>query len=338
MLDTLKKLCTLRGTSGRESCIRAYIESEIPKDAKVSTDNLGNLIVFREGKNRAKNKLMLSAHMDEVGIIITSIDNSGFLRFATVGGIDPRVLLGRRILFDNDIVGVVGLTPVHLIEQADRKKMPKIEDMYIDIGAKDKEDALKYIALGDTGVFDSDFIPFGEHKIKGKSLDNRVGCAILLDILQSELAYDTYFAFTTREEVGFVGAKAAAFSIDPDFAIVLETTTAADIIGVENEKRVCVLGEGATISFMDRATVYEPELYKKAFEIAKANNISVQYKSLVAGGNDAGAIHKSRGGVRTLTINVPCRYLHSAAGVCDNRDIESVRRLSSLMLEEFSKT
>lgn len=335
MTQTIKTLCTLGGTSGREQTVREYIKSQLLPEAQITTDNLGNLLVFREGRQRAKNKVMLCAHMDEVGVIVTGISAEGMLSFAAVGGIDPRVILGRRILFDNGTFGVVGLTPVHLIDHGDRQKMPKIDDMYIDIGAKDKADAQQYLSPGDTGVFDSDFVSFGDSKIKGKALDDRVGCAILIDLLQEEPEYDLWVAFTTREEVGLVGAKTAAFGIAPDYAVVLETTTAADIIGVSGEKQVCVLGRGATVSFMDKATVYDPDLYQKAFTLAEANSIAIQPKTVVAGGNDAGVIHKSRAGVRTLTVNVPCRYLHSASCVCDTRDIESVRKLTEVLFEDF---
>ncbi|MDR1628627.1 MAG: M42 family peptidase [Oscillospiraceae bacterium] len=335
MTQTIQDLCTLGGTSGREQAVRDYIKSLLPQEAKTITDNLGNLLVFREGRQRSKNKVMLCAHMDEVGVIVTGIGADGLLSFAAVGGIDPRVILGRRILFDNGILGVVGLTPVHLIDHADRQKMPKIDDMYIDIGAKDKDDAQQYLSPGDTGVFDSDFVSFGDCKIKGKALDDRVGCAVLIDLLREQPEYDMWAAFTTREEVGLVGAKTAAFGVAPDYAIVLETTTAADIIGVSGEKQVCVLGRGAAVSFMDKTTVYDPDLYKKAFELADANHIAIQPKTVVAGGNDAGVIHKSRAGVRTLTVNTPCRYLHSASCVCDTRDIESVRALACVLFEDF---
>jgi endoglucanase len=209
--------------------------------------------------------------------------------------------------------------------------------MYIDIGVKDKAEAEKYVPPGQTGVFASGFTAFGNHKIKSKALDDRVGCAILLGMINSELEYDAVFAFTVKEEVGLVGAAAAAFGVDPDYAIVLETTTAADVAGVSGEKRVCVLGEGAAVSFMDRTTIYSPGLFKRAFEIAEEKGIKAQPKTVVAGGNDAGAIHRSRTGVRTITINTPCRYIHSPSCVADTRDIGEVRRLAEACLYDFCK-
>lgn len=336
MLDIIKDLSCLNGTSGRENRVREYIISKLPADAEAHTDALGNLIVYKKGRQKAKSKVMLAAHMDEVGFIVTGIDSGGFIKFDTVGGIDASVLLGKAVAFDNGLRGVIGLKPVHLIGKADRNKMPKIDDMYIDIGAKDKDDASAHLSPGDTGVFESAFVSFGDHKIKGKALDDRIGCAIMLDMINSGLPCDAVFAFNTREEVGLVGAAASAFTVRPDYAIVLEATTAADIADTDENKKACLLGEGAAISFMDKATVYDPELFKKAFEIAETNSIKAQAKTVVAGGNDAGAIHKSAGGVRTLTLSVPCRYIHSPSCVADTRDIDSTRRLAEALYRELA--
>ncbi len=335
MFNMLRELCALNATSGREKNVREYILSKLPSSAEAHTDRAGNLIVFKKGAKTPKNKVMLAAHMDEVGFIATSVDADGYIKFAAVGGIDPTVILGKKIIFDSGVRGVFGLTPVHLIESQDRKKMPKITDMYIDIGSRSREETLEHVKPGDTGVFVSEYIEFGENKIKSKALDDRVGCAVMLDMLSNELEFDTYFAFTVKEEVGLIGAKAAAFGIDPDYAIVLEATTAADIPEVGEGSTVCSLGGGAVVSFMDRATVYNPDLFKKALSIAEKNNIKAQVKTLVAGGNDAGAIHQSRAGVHTLTLNIPCRYIHSMSCVADKGDILSLRELAAAVLSDF---
>ena len=156
-------------------------------------------------------------------------------------------------------------------------------------------------------------------------------------MINSDLPYDAYFSFSVQEEIGLRGAGVSAYGIDPEYAIVLETTTAADLIDVPDHKKVCILGEGATVSFMDRSTLYSKELFDKAFEVAKEKGIKVQPKTVIAGGNNAGAVHKTRAGIKTLTINTPCRYLHSPSCVCDTRDIESVRLLAEAMLTEFAK-
>ena len=337
MIDTIKKLSLLCGTSGRETKIREYIISQIDGKCDWHTDALGNIIAFRKGRKTPAHKIMLDAHMDEVGIIVTYITADGMLKFSPVGGIDTKVLLARQIVFDNGTLGVVGIKPIHLSKGDERTKIPDADSLYIDIGASSKEDAEKYVRIGDTGVFLSDFAEFGDNRIKGKALDDRVGCAILLDMINSDLPYDAYFSFSVQEEIGLRGAATSAYGIDPEYAIVLETTTAADLIDVPDHKKVCKLGEGATVSFMDRSTLYNKDLFDTAFRIAGKKGIKIQPKTVIAGGNNAGAIHKARAGIKTITINTPCRYLHSPSCVCDTRDIESVRALAEALLTEFAQ-
>lgn len=336
MIDTIKELSLLIGTSGREDRIREYIISKIEGRCEYHIDPIGNLIAYKKGRKSAKNKVMLDSHMDEVGIIVTYINSDGTLKFGNVGGIDTKVILGRQFIFDNGTVGVAGVKPVHLLKGDEKTKIPDSDNLYIDIGASSKEEAEKRVKIGDTAVFLSDFTSFGNNRIKGKALDDRVGCAILIDMINSDLEYDAYFSFSVQEEIGLRGAGCAAYGIDPDYAIVLETTTAADIIDVPDHKKVCILGNGATVSFMDRSTLYSKELFDTAFEVAEKENIKIQPKTVIAGGNNAGAVHKSRAGIKTLTINVPCRYLHSPSCVCDTEDIVSVRRLAEAMLNKFA--
>ena len=337
MINTIKELSLLNGTSGRETKIREYIISKIDGKCDWHTDALGNIIAFKKGQKTPSHKVMLDAHMDEVGIIVTYITSDGMIRFSPVGGIDTKVLLARQIIFDNGTLGVVGIKPIHLSKGDERTKIPDADSLYIDIGADSKEDAEKYVKIGDTGVFLSDFVEFGDNKIKGKALDDRVGCAVLLDMINSDLEYDTYFSFSVQEEIGLRGATTSAYGINPDYAIVLETTTAADLIDVPEHKKVCKLGEGATVSFMDRSTLYSKELFDTAFRVAAEKDIKIQPKTVIAGGNNAGAIHKARAGIKTITINTPCRYLHSPSCVCDTRDIENVRKLAEALLTVFAE-
>ncbi len=338
MLEMIKELCALSGISGRENAVRSYIIKKIEGYAEYSIDPLGNLLVYKKGKNSAVSKVMLDAHMDEVGLIITAITSEGYLRFAKVGGIDTRVVIGRAVkVGSNEINGVIGIKPVHLVEKGADADIPKADDLYIDIGAKDKAEAEKHVSLGDAAWFAGDFVEFGNGFVKSRALDDRVGCAILIEMIRSELEYDAWFSFSVQEEIGTRGAQTATFTIDPDYAIVVETTTAADISGVKDEKRVCVCGNGGTVSFMDRSTLYSKELYDKAFEVAEKNGILCQPKTMVAGGNDAGAIHKSRGGVKVLTVSVPCRYLHSPSGVIKLSDAQESLRLIKAMAEELAK-
>lgn len=330
MLDyaLLKKLCLCGGISGDEGEIRDIIISEIkPFADEIKTDSLGNILVKKKGKKRAAAKLMLSAHMDEVGLMITDITSDGFLKFDEVGGIDRRVLPGSQVVIGkNRINGVVGIKPIHLTKGDDKLSVPTYSEMYIDIGTDSAEQALEYVSPGDSVVFDSDFRE-NEFTITSKAIDDRFGCLVLIELIKSELEYDTDFVFAVQEEVGLRGAKTAAYTVDPEFAVVVETTTAADIPEIDEAKQVCRLGDGAVISFIDRRTIYDKEMVSLAFESASLCGAKAQYKRAVAGGNDSGAIHQSRGGVRTLAVSLACRYLHAPSCVAAKDDCESVLKL-----------
>ena len=226
MIQNLEKLCSISGISGREKAVSEEIEQQIKGHCEYHYDNLGNLIAVKKGKNQANHKVMISAHMDEVGMIITSVTSDGMLRFAPVGGIDSRVLIGRSVLVGEKMYGVIGTKAVHLQSPEERKTAVKSDDLFIDIGAIDKEDALKHISLGESVCFDSPFVSFGNGFLKGKAIDDRFGCALMIRMIQSDLEYDTTFVFCVQEEVGLRGAKAAAYTVNPDFAIVCEATTA----------------------------------------------------------------------------------------------------------------
>jgi len=334
MINELKDLCLLDGISGDEGQVREYIISRIKDKAEIKVDALGNVIAFVKGKNRSKNRVMISAHMDEVGMIVTYINEDGTLKLSPVGGIDPRVVFGRRVTVGkNNVVGVIGGTAVHNLSAEDRKKSVPFDKMAADIGCRSREEAQKLVSPGDSVRFVSDFVSFGDGYVKCKAIDDRAGCAVMLRLIDEGLEYDAYFTFVVQEEIGLRGAKCAAYTVDPDYALVIEATTAADIPGVSGGSKVCVLGEGPVISFMDRHTVYDKELYALAFETAKENGIPCQTKTRVAGGNDAGAIHVSRGGVRTCAVSLPCRYLHSPSCVIRESDLENAYILTRLLLD-----
>lgn len=335
-LKLLEKLCLASGVSGDEESIRDIILSQIKNHAdKVEIDNLGNIIVFKKGKNRASKKLMVSAHMDEVGLITTYITDDGYIKFSTIGGIDEKILPGKKVFIGKEkIPGVIGVKPIHLLESSERLKTIKIDDLYIDIGAKNKEEALKYVAQGDYICFDSSFKLSGNIVIS-KALDDRIGCFVLIDLLKKDLPFDVYFSFVVQEEIGLRGSTVASYKINPDSAIVVETTTAADIHG--NDDKVCSINEGAVVPFMDKATVYNREYFKLAFFLAKKYKIKIQTKSAISGGNDAGSIHKSRGGVKTIAVSTPCRYLHSFFTLTSVDDIESTENLVFRLIENILK-
>lgn len=329
MLDLLKELCLLDGTSGNEGAVCDFIISEIKGHCEYKVDNLGNIICFKKGKKQSNKRLMLDAHMDEVGLIITAITSDGFLKFQTVGGMDASVLVFKTVKIGN-ITGIISGKPVHLISKEEAKKAPNVESLYIDIGASSKEEALSLVSLGDTAIIQSDFVLMGEN-IKAKAIDDRIGCAVLISLLKEDSEYDFWAVFSTQEEIGTRGAKVATFAVNPDFALVLEATTAADIAGVSEDKSVCNLGGGPAVSFMDRATAYDRTLYNAAIN----SGLTVQAKRAVAGGNNSGAIHLSREGVRTLAISLPCRYIHSPSCVANINDMESMLALTKYMMNSI---
>ncbi|MDE6036499.1 MAG: M42 family metallopeptidase [Ruminococcus sp.] len=337
MKDLLKELCLINSISGDEKNVREVIIGKIKDFCEYTVDPLGNLICFRKGRKNTDKKLMICAHMDEVGFIVTGINPDGTLAFDTVGGIDSVVTIGRPVTVGkNNLNGVVGSTAVHNLSKEKREKAPDVKSLYIDIGAENKEDAEKYVDPGDCVYFVSEFTESGNH-IKSKAIDDRAGCAMMIRMIQEQPEYDTWFVFNTQEEIGLRGSRVSAFSIQPDFAIVIEATTASDIDGVSGNKKVCSLGEGGVVSFMDRSTVYDRELYNLAFETARMNNIPCQTKTMIAGGNDAGAIHITGKGIRTIAVSVPCRYLHSASCVINPADFENSYILVKKLTERIQE-
>ena len=330
MTELLKKLCEADGVSGNEKAVRDVIIEEIDGHCEWHIDPLGNIIAEKKGKKRPSKKIMLDAHTDEVGVIATYINDDGFISFSAVSPDSIRVesLLSKRVRFGNGTIGIIGQKPIHLLSKEESKKLPSRDSLYIDIGCDSKEEAEKLVLPGDVAAFDAPFTDNGGF-ITAKAIDDRAGCAIIIKLLQGEPAYDITATFTVQEELGLRGAATAAFSVNPDFCICLEATTASDIAGVEGGKRVCLLGEGPTISFMDNSTLYDRDLFKAALD----SGVKCQVKTAVAGGNNSGSIHKSRGGVRTITISVPCRYIHSSSCCSKIEDINGAYSLAARMIE-----
>lgn len=326
-LKLLERLCTAQGISGDEGTVREMILEEItPYAESVTVTPLGNIIAEKKGAQRAKTRLLLNAHMDEVGMIVTGITKEGLLRFTPVGGIDRRILPGKSVMVAGSIPGVIGAKPIHLLEGDEREKAPSLDSLTIDIGALSQEEAEKLVSPGDSVTFVSLF-DTAHGMIRSRAIDDRAGCAILIDLMKKELPYDCTFVFAVQEEVGLRGSKTAAFAAKPKAAIVVESTTAADIAGVEPDKQVCRVGKGPVLSFMDRATIYDRPYFQLAQKLAKENEIPCQVKEAVAGGNDAGAIHVSRGGVRTAAISLACRYLHAPVGMISQEDFHHAEAL-----------
>ena len=348
--ELLRQLCLAFGPSGCEDNVADIIKEQIEDSYdSLYSDRLGNVIaLIGTGKND-RQRLMISAHMDEVGFMINQITDDGYLKFDTVGGIDERLLCGKNVILGdeiNKIAGVITSKAIHHKKKSERGDITPINSMYIDIGLESREDALKYLDIGAYGTFDSEFIEFGKdgRKIKCKAIDDRLGCAVMVEVMRriypvrDTLPIDVYFCFTVREEIGISGAQVAAQTVLPSHAIVLETTAVADISNVPESSGVAIQGEGGVISLMDRSTIYDREFVSFALDVAAQRGIKTQIKKYVSGGNDAAHIHKSAAGVRTLALSAPVRYLHSPACVADREDYLSMIEHLCAILEQWRFT
>lgn len=336
MMEYLKDLTQLTAPSGSEQSVRDYIINNLPKNTEYTVDALGNLIVNVKGKKRPESKVLLDAHTDEVGFIVTFVESNGLLRFATLGGIEKTAMLAKKVVFLNGVTGVICVKPVHLQSDDELNTLPENDELFIDIGAADETETKKYVNIGDTAAFFGEFKMLDENRFLSKAIDDRAGCAVLLKIINTYDEYDYTVSFSSQEEVGLRGARASAYTVNPDFAIVCEATTAADIPNISGSDTVCRLGDGVAVSYMDSATLYNRELFKMCLEIGEENNIPVQPKMLPTGGNNAGAIHLSRSGVKTVSLSLPCRYIHSSSCVADFRDIAALEKIIIRLLDRIA--
>lgn len=327
----LKELTQINGVSGNEKNIRDFILENIkPYSDDIITDSMGNIIAFKKGSCHSGKIVMLCAHMDEVGFIVSDITENGFIKFKQVGGIDDRILLTQHVIIENktnSVPGIVGIKAVHLQTKDERIKVIKTSDMYIDIGAKNKADALKYVSKGDYISFDSDYVEFGDGFVKAKALDDRVGCAVLLELIKNSYKNDLYFCFSTQEEVGLRGSRVIAHRLNADIAIVLESTTAADVPHTQKNSYCTVPGNGPAISIMDRGAYSDKKLNSFVCTVANQNNIKYQFKQTTNGGNDCGGIQATSSPVRVCAVSLPCRYIHSPVSVAKLSDVELMYKL-----------
>lgn len=332
----LKQLTEINAPSGHEQPIRrALLEELKAKGHNPYIDKMGNVIVVKEGTGAAPRKrIMVSAHMDEVGLIVTGHTDGGFLKVNQAGGIDPRVLISKRVLVgDDNIPGVIGAVAIHLQSASDRARVMGYRDIAVDIGANDKGEAERKAPIGTYISFDTPYVEYGEGFACGKAFDDRVGCWTILRLLEEELPCDLIAAFTSEEEVGCRGASGAAFAQEPDIGIILEGTTCNDLGDVPEVAQVCKTGEGVAVSFMDGSSIANRDLFKKALAVGEEEGIAHQVKSSVSGGNDGGAIQRAREGVPVLVLSVPCRYIHSPSTVVKLSDVESQFELCKALLK-----
>lgn len=336
MKEVLRDLCLLDGVPGYEDPVREYLEAQAkPYADEMYTDSLGNLFVFKKGRQAAKKPLMVCAHMDEVGFLVRNVTEEGMLKLTPAGSVDPRVLIGRRMrVGEKKTLGVISLKAIHLTTQEERKKAPELSSLYVDIGATSKSEAESVAEVGDPVVFDSDFAEFGDQCVKAKALDDRIGCAVLLELLKKELPRDTYFVFTTSEEIGSRGARVAVQRLNPGAVLTIEGTTAADMPDVPKHKQSTRLREGAVVSLIDKGNVYSRGLRQAVTEEADRRGVRWQYRQSANGSTDAQYATIGAEGALTFGLSAPVRYIHCACGVAYLPDVEQVLRMAEIVLEK----
>lgn len=352
--ELLRKLCLAFGPSGCEDPVSRMILDCIDGlyDELIPNRSCGVIAVIRgngKGGKLGVRRLMLSSHMDEVGFMIKSVCDDGTLKVASMCGGDTRIMAGRRVLISRDgkapVRGVFALKPIHLVKADDRDSALPMDELYIDIGAADRDDALTLVSVGDYATFESDFVTFGENgrMIKAKAIDDRAGNAVMCELMKelypikNTIPFDMYFAFTCREELGISGARTASHLIDPTHALIFESTAVADICSTPAHKAVAKQGDGPAISLMDRSTIYDKDLTELLLHIGQKESIPCQIKKYISGGNDAGHIHKSRAGVKCAAMSIPSRYIHTASNVIRADDYENTYRLALAGIKALSE-
>ncbi|MBP6185283.1 MAG: M42 family metallopeptidase [Saprospiraceae bacterium] len=326
-IGLLKRICEIPGAPGFEHRIRGFLKEQLEGLVDdISTDAMGNLTAFRKG--RQDRRVMLTAHMDEISFIITHIDDEGFLRFIPLGGFDPKTLTAQRVIVHGkeDIIGVMGSKPIHLMKAEERNKAVQIEDFFIDTGLPGEE-VKKIVRIGDPVTRERHLIEMGDC-FNSKSLDNRISVFILLEALRSlkgkDLPYDTYAVFTVQEEIGIRGAISAAHRINPDFGIVLDTTIAFDVPGAQPHENVTKLGKGVAIKIMDGMTICDPRMVDYLRDRAEAIKVTWQPEILPAGGTDTAAVQRyGKNGAIAGALSIPTRHIHQVIEMVHKQDVQS---------------
>lgn len=334
----LKTFTEAMGPSGFENEIRNVIRDEIsPLVDKQQTDVLGSVICEKNAQLSGP-RVMLDAHMDEVGLMIVHVEENGLLRFRALGGIDPRVLVSKPVQIGAEKrFGVIGSKPIHLQTPDERSKPLKMDQLYIDIGARDKDDALSAVKLGDAAVFATKYEEMGDNCAKAKSFDDRVGCAILVEMLKRSFNLPIFGAFTVQEEVGLRGAGPAAYRIQPDIAIALEGTVCFDVVGAPGHGQSTILGGGPALTVQDGQTMANRRFLEFMMSVGDKHDIPYQLRRVKGGSNDYGAIHKVREGIIGGGISVPVRYIHAPAQIISLDDYHNTIRLVEAVLNEIAE-
>ena len=331
----LKELTAARGVSGNENEIRQLLKKLAEeRGATCVIDWMGNLLAAVDGGDASAPHLLLDAHMDEVGLIITGVRDDGLLRYQPVGGIDSRVVVSKPVLLgDKNVPGIIGAKAIHLQSEEDNKHVLAHKELFIDIGAKNKADAESLCPPGTYAVFDSPLVSFGENCVFGRALDDRVGCLTLLRAIEHGYRGKLTCAFTVQEEIGLRGAVVVGHSVDFDLAVALEGTAANDLGDVPVEQQVCNVGKGVAVSYIDRSSISHPKLVQLIQNAADECKIPWQPKRFVSGGNDAGPLQRGAGAKPTAVLSVPCRYIHSPASIAALSDIQAQADLVCALLD-----
>lgn len=330
LIDNLGALSNAPGISGNEIAVRRVLRPILePHVDEISVDAIGNLMTHKAGTGASPLRVLVTAHMDEVGLMVVGHTGDGTLRVETAGGVPARILPGLTVrVGDDGLPGVIGIQAIHRANHGSLERVPQISQMAVDIGAKDKSEAEKLAPLGTSVVFTTEFQEIGGTCL-GKAFDDRAGCAALAALLQGDpFPFDLYGVFTVQEEVGLRGAGVAAYAVEPDVGVALEGTLADDLPKEEEDvSPTTALGKGPAITVMDRSYVTPPRLLSHFIRSAEEDGLAYQLKQPGIGGTDAGSIHRARAGVPTITVAAPCRYIHSPVSMLRRRDLETLVQL-----------
>lgn len=340
-IELLKRICETPGAPGFEKEIRNLVINEVkPYVDELEVDNLGNVFAIKKAASPAEKKVMVAAHLDEIGFIVTHIEEGGFIRFHTLGGFDPKTLTAQRVKIHGRqiIPGVMGAKPIHVMSQEERTKIPKSTDYFIDTGLS-REELEKYVKIGDPITWERELVEMGDC-VNCKSIDNRVSVFILIETLKKlkNVPFDVYGVFTVQEEVGLRGASVSAHQINPDFGIALDTTIAYDVPGAQEHEKITRLGKGAAIKVMDSSVICDYRMVQFLQQTADKNNIPWQPEILTAGGTDtAGVQRMGKNGAISGAISIPTRHLHQVIEMAHKADINYCISLLEKSLESLDQ-
>lgn len=344
LVDSLEKLSNACGVTGREDEVSDLLKTMLkPYVDEIQVDKLGNVIGVKKGAKKDSPKVMLAAHMDEIGLIVKNINKDGFLQFSKLGGIDDRILIAQRVIVHTEKgnkLGVIGSRPPHIMKDEERKKIVEADSLFIDVGATSKEDAHKMgLEVGDVISFDTKFAKINEDLIAGKALDDRVGCCLLVEVMKQleEVDCTVYAVGTVQEEVGLRGAIVSAFHISPDVALAFDVTVAGDVPGVQEIEAPVKMKKGPVIGVMDGGLITHPKVLKMLINAAKKAKVDYQLETGLAGSTDAARIALTREGVPCGVLSIPTRYIHSPSSILSLSDVQKTAKLAVAAIREASR-